>query len=55
MKREESTQLGLDYGTATNQLKRFLFWDLLKKTNQTLCFRCNNPMAIDDFSVDHKE
>ena len=48
-------QLGMDYGTATNRLKKRLLFDFAIKLNMQWCFRCGAEIKnLRDFSLDHK-
>jgi hypothetical protein len=49
-------QLGMPYGTASNKLRKALFFALLKANDLNICFRCGE--VIDDkseLSIDHIE
>jgi len=50
---KKTTQLGMSCGTASNKLVKDLLWDLIKKTNQHLCFHCKNAMTRNTFSIEH--
>lgn len=53
---KKSQQLGMPLGTAQNRLRRILFFNLLVKYNENICFRCKELiLSSDDLHIDHKE
>ena len=47
--------LGVPFGTASNQLRKAIMFQLIQKTNEDICYRCGKKIEnIDDFSIDHK-
>lgn len=52
-KLKQKEQLGMDKGTARNKLVSDILWELLKETNGTKCFVCNEEMTRDTFSIEH--
>ena len=52
-KRDET--LGIPYGTAMNQLRRKIMFNLLCKLNLNSCFRCSKEMTVEDYTIEHKE
>jgi hypothetical protein len=54
-KKLRKEQLGLDYGTANNRLKKMLLYHLAQKLDMHWCFRCGAEIdTLRQFSVDHK-
>jgi hypothetical protein len=51
---QKSKQLGKSYNNARALLIKNILWDLLVKTNQTVCFRCGHAMTNDNYTIDHK-
>ena len=52
---KKDEQLGTNFCTASNKLKKQILFDLVRKLNLDNCFRCNKLIEnINDFSVDHK-
>lgn len=48
--------LGEKLSTAKSKLNKLLMFELAKKCNMEMCFRCGERIAgIDDFTIDHKE
>ncbi len=45
--------LGLNHGTARNQLKNLFLFKLIVETGRNQCHRCGNPMTAEDFSIEH--
>lgn len=47
--------LGMPYGTAVHRLKKNILFDLVKKANKNICFRCGLEIETPkDLSIDHK-
>ena len=55
MSEKKSQQLGMSSGKASGILLKDILWDMLVKTNQTLCYHCGEEMSRSTFSVEHKE
>jgi hypothetical protein len=53
--RNETLQLGMDYGTAQNRLKKMVFFSMLQAIEIDVCIRCGQKLTVGDFSLDHKE
>ena len=52
---EKRLQLGLAIGTASNRLRKLVFFNLLQETGKDKCFRCGLKIAnVDDLVFDHK-
>lgn len=51
---KKHTQLGMNYGTASNRLVKDLLFDFVSKAGH-VCFRCGQSMAREDFSIEHRE
>ncbi len=45
---------GLSPGTASGRLRRMIMFQLIEETHKNVCFRCQKPMTVDDFSIEHK-
>lgn len=53
--KKKSKQLGLSFGAACYKLQKNILFDLIKKLNLDICFRCNQKIDdIDSLSIDHK-
>ena len=53
---EKSRALGMNFGTANQRLRKLIMWTLVCKTDQNVCFRCEQRIEdIDDLSIEHKE
>ena len=47
-------QLGMSLGTASGRLRKMLLFRQLKKHNENVCSRCNQPIdTIDELSMEH--
>ena len=54
--KEKSKQLGVNFSTASNQLRKLMMFRLVQKCGEAVCFRCGR--TIDDpadLSLDHKK
>jgi hypothetical protein len=49
---KKKDQLGMDPGTASNQLVKDLLWSFVN-TNHPFCHRCQKPLTRETFSIDH--
>ncbi len=55
MSNKKSEVLAMAVGTAGWKLRKIILFDLLKRHNENVCFRCNEPIDnIDELSIDHK-
>ena len=55
-KQEKARQLGMDPGTANNQLNKKLIFSLTQKTGEDICFKCGKKiMSADELSKEHKK
>jgi hypothetical protein len=54
-KRPESDQLGMSTGKARHKLLKIIIYDLMKKLEYDICYRCKKPITnINDLSIEHK-
>ena len=54
--RKQSQQLGMSYGTAAHRLRKIVLFDVLRRHNENICFRCG--FSIDsaaELSIEHKQ
>lgn len=55
IKCKKSEQLGMSVGTASNQLKKIILFDLIKQLNQNYCFQCKKEIDTEkELSIEHK-
>lgn len=53
---KKNLKLGMSYGKATHILRKTILFDLVKKLNLDICYRCNkNIKTIKELSVEHKK
>ncbi len=52
---KKSRQLGENYSSASNKLRRKIMFSLIQECNKNRCHRCGKPMTESDFSIDHKK
>src|SRR5690242_5257396 len=45
-------QLGMNFSTATQRLRKSLLFHLAVKTGH-VCHRCSAPLCLEDFSIEH--
>jgi DNA-binding Lrp family transcriptional regulator len=51
----KSKQLGINYSTACNRLRKLVLFSILKKYDLNICYRCNNEiLSAKDLTFDHK-
>lgn len=51
---KKNEQLGMPFGTASGQLRKLILFDLLKKLNKNICFRCGEEISnIEELSIEH--
>lgn len=51
-----ASQLGMPKGTAANRLRKLVLFDVLKRHNENICYRCNQQIeSVDELSIEHKE
>ena len=48
-------QLGMNPSTASHRLVKDTLWRLVVQAGQNLCYRCEEPMTRETFSIEHKE
>ena len=54
--RNKNEFLGMPYGTANNQLRKMILFDLVKRCGLDTCYRCGKKIEnIDDLSIEHKK
>ncbi len=52
----KSEFLGLDYGTATNRLRKRVMFQLVQEAGKNTCFRCGGKIeTVRDLSLEHKQ
>lgn len=50
---KKQEQLGMNPSTAQGRLVKDILWNLLIKTNQNICCKCNKEMSRETFSIEH--
>jgi hypothetical protein len=51
---KKAATLGMPHGTATNRLRKNILFYLLKKHDENVCARCQQPIeTVDDLSIEH--
>lgn len=49
-------QLGMSTSKADGRLRKLILYDLVKKVELNVCYRCNLPiLSAEDLSIDHKK
>lgn len=52
----KSNFLGMPHGTAANRLRKLILFDLLKRHNENLCFKCGELIeTAEELSIEHKQ
>jgi hypothetical protein len=52
---EKSKQLGMSFGTAGQQLRKNIMFELIKKCNLDTCYQCGEKIeSVDNLSIEHK-
>lgn len=52
----KSQFLGVPFGTATSRLRKLVLFDVLKRHNENVCFKCALPIeTADELSIEHKQ
>jgi hypothetical protein len=52
---KRSNQLGVEYGSAANKLRKMIMFHLVQKTGQDVCYRCETKIeTVKDLSIEHK-
>ena len=52
----KSAFLGMPHGTATNRLRKLVLFDLLRRHNENVCFKCTSLIeTADELSIEHKQ
>ena len=52
--RPESIQLGMNYSTAQNRLKKDILFKYIKAAGDNFCYRCGKEIHLESLSVEHK-
>ncbi len=53
---KKDEQLGMSFGTASNRLRKMVLFDLLKRHDENVCYRCEEIIdSCDSLSMEHKE
>ena len=53
---KKSKQLGMNYSTASNRLRKKVLFMLIQRLKLDECFQCNNLIVeIEDLSIEHKK
>ena len=53
---EKEKQLGMPLGTAANQLKKAIMFQLVKEAGLGKCFQCGQSIqTIEEFTIEHKK
>ena len=48
--------LGMSFGTAQNRLRKLVLFNLLKRHNENVCYRCGEEIeTAEKLSLEHKE
>jgi hypothetical protein len=50
---KDKLALGMAYSTANYRLLKLLLFKLLKDSNLDICYRCSQPLTVNDFSIEH--
>ena len=50
----KSKQLGMNFCTATNRLKKAILFELIKECNKNYCYHCGEEILLEDLSIEHK-
>lgn len=54
-KKHKDIVLDMPFGTAAQRLRKSIMFDLIKKLNLDICFRCGQVISeISELSIDHK-
>lgn len=54
-RRRESDQLGINYSTAQNRLRKQILFKYVKLAGDNICYVCNKEITnIDELSLEHK-
>ncbi len=54
--RNKNEFLGMPFGTAQSRLRKMMLFDLLKRHNENICYRCGREIeSIDELSLEHKK
>ncbi len=52
-KEKQIQQLGMDPATAGCRLRKMILFRYAQQNNLDKCFRCDEPLTIEDFEIDH--
>lgn len=53
--KELGRQLGMPHGTAVYRLLRLIIYRFAVETGKDICYRCNEKICRDEFSIEHKK
>lgn len=54
--RAKAKQLKMPFGTASGRLRKMVLFDILKRHNENVCFRCNQIINnYKELSIEHKK
>ena len=54
--RNMSAQLGMPRGTAANRLRKLVLFDVLKRHDENVCYRCGSQIeSAEQLSIEHKQ
>lgn len=51
---KKQSQLGMNPSTASGRLVKDVLFSLVVETGRNVCFRCNQKIKREDFSIEHK-
>lgn len=52
---KKNQQLGMSYGKASHQLRKFILFDLLCSLNKNVCYQCGKKILhVNQLSIEHK-
>lgn len=55
MSNKKNNQLGMNFGTASNRLRKIIMFELIKRLNLDTCYQCGCKIDnANEFSVEHK-
>ncbi len=55
-RKDRDAFIGMVFGTATHRFRKIIMFDLVKRLNLDLCYRCGNFIKkIENFSIEHKK
>lgn len=55
MSAKKSALLGMNFGTASNRLRKLIMFDMMGRLDEDTCFRCGTKISTpDELSIEHK-